>query len=68
MRLVPVSSRSIAAIGYEGGVLVVAFRAGGAWRYHNVPPALAAQLLAAPSKGRFYARMVRGRFPSVRVG
>ena len=46
----------------------MAFRAGGVWRYQNVPPVIAAQFQAAPSKGRFYARMVRGRFPSVRVG
>lgn len=68
MQLVPVASHSIAAIGYEGGVLVVAFRTGGVWRYQNVPPVIAAQFQAAPSKGRFYARMVRGRFPSVHVG
>lgn len=68
MQMTRFSSRGIAAAGYEGERLVIAFRNGGTYAYTGVPAAIAAQLLAAPSKGRYYQSFIRGRFPSVRIG
>lgn len=67
MQMVNFASRSIAAAGYEGGVLVVAFRGGGVYRYSGVPQATASQLFSAASKGRFYQSFIKGRFPCVRI-
>lgn len=67
MQMIPFASRSIAAAGYEGGVLVVAFRGGGVYEYRGVPVATASQLFSAASKGRYYQAFIRGRYPSVRV-
>jgi hypothetical protein len=62
-----VESTSIAAIGHEDGVLEVEFRNGGVYRYHGVPKAVFARLLAAESKGRFFNRRVRDAYRCERV-
>lgn len=67
MRMVPFSSRSIAAAGYDSGVLVVAFRGGGVYEYRGVPESTASQLFSAASKGRYYQTFIKGRYQSVRV-
>ena len=67
MQMVNFASRSIAAAGYENGMLLVAFRGGGLYRYDGVPPSTASQLFSAASKGRFYQSFIKGRFPCVRI-
>lgn len=67
MQMIPFASRSIAASGYEDGVLVVAFRGGGVYEYRGVPTAVASQLFSAASKGRYYQTFIKGRYPSVRI-
>lgn len=66
--MIPVRSSNIAAVGYEGNTLIIAFRAGGVYAYHGVPEALFRQLLQAPSKGGFYTAFIKGKFASNRVG
>jgi hypothetical protein len=68
MRMIAVASHSIAAVGYESGTLVIAFRRGGLYRYSGVPGAVANRLLSSESKGRYYQSFIRGRYPSVRIG
>ena len=61
----PVNSSSIASIGYSprSRTLDVEFRTGAIYRYEQVPSQLAREFLAAESKGRYFARRVRGKFP-----
>ncbi len=69
MNMVPVASTSIEAIGYDpkSQVLRIAFRTGGLYEYHEVPQDIAASLIHAPSKGRFYAQWIKGRFNPLRI-
>jgi hypothetical protein len=65
----PVESSSLASVGYEAAsqTLEVEFRTGNTYRYFHVPPSVYEALLAAESKGRFFVREVRARFPYARV-
>jgi hypothetical protein len=58
IRLQPVKSSNVAAVGYADGELVVRFNGGGVYRYRGVPPAVAAGLREAESKGSFLARHI----------
>jgi hypothetical protein len=52
-------------VGYDAKThtLDVAFKSGGpTYRYHGVPPATHTELLAAPSKGKFFGAAIKGRF------
>lgn len=62
MRLIYVESPNIKAIGYDGGTseLLVEFRSGKTAIYHDVPASVFAELEAAPSKGSFINRRVKG--------
>ena len=61
IRLIAVTSSSIAALGYEphDQVLAVRFRNGAEYRYRTVPKRVFEDLVAAPSIGRFYHENVR---------
>ena len=67
MKMVPVASRSIAAIGYENGALRISFRNGSLYEYRGVPAQVVQALLCSASKGSFYARFIKGRWPSIRL-
>ena len=60
----PVESTDIASVGYDrkANVLEVEFRSGGIYRYLEVPAGTYERLLAAESKGRFFAREIRSRY------
>lgn len=70
MQMIPVSSSSILAIGYDVsfGILRISFRNGGIYDYHGVPGSIARQFLSAPSKGKFYGQFIKGRFNPHRIG
>jgi hypothetical protein len=57
---VPVSSTSIASIGYDGAssTLELEYRHGGLYRYFEVPPDVYQELMAAPSAGASIGRYV----------
>jgi hypothetical protein len=61
----PVASSSIASIGYSARkrLLDVEFRSGVVYRYEQVPKTTAAEFLDAESKGRYFMRYIRGKFP-----
>jgi len=65
----PVRSSDLASVGYDSGrrFLEIEFRSGGVYRYLEVPAEIHAQLLAAESKGRFFAARIRDRFHHERV-
>lgn len=65
----PVESRSIRSVGYDPAAraLEVEFRNGAVYLYRTVPSAIHAQLMAAPSKGRFLNARIRTTFPFSRM-
>ena len=52
----PVISSNVASVGYDSGTstLEIEFKKGGVYQYSNVPPAVHAGLVAAPSVGRYF--------------
>jgi hypothetical protein len=69
IKMVPVVSSNISAIGYDPGsrTLRVAFAKGGVYDHRAVEPGLYANFMRAESFGKFYAKQVKGRYPSERV-
>ena len=61
----PVSSSTIAAIGYdeEREILEVEFVSGALYRYLGVPDEVFDALWAAPSKGKFFNEHIRDAYP-----
>ena len=67
MHRIPVESSTIDSIGYEKKVLEVRFCNGGLYQYLDVPEPVLARLMRASSKGRFFNREIRGRYPAIRL-
>ena len=65
----PVRSSALATVGYSKRrhILEVEFINGAIYRYLDVPASVHRDLLAAPSKARFYDNNIRRRFRSLRV-
>jgi hypothetical protein len=57
----PVSSSSIASVGYDEAArtLEIEFHNGRIYQFHNVPRQMAAALRAAPSAGAYFNKYVR---------
>ena len=51
----------------KGNTLSVTFHNGGQYVLHDVPEKLYKELLAAPSKGKFYGERLRGKHPTIKV-
>ena len=62
MNMISVSPSTIAAIGYEGGTLTVAFHSGRIYNHPGVPESVFHGLINASSKGVFYNKNIRGRY------
>ena len=67
---IAVSSSDLSSIAYDKdtSLLEVRFKAGGTYRYGNVPEATFNALLHAPSKGTFFYAVIRDKFPTEKVG
>lgn len=63
IKMVPVQSSNVAAIGYLKPTLYVRFNNGGEYKYSGVPEALFHDFMAADSKGSFLASHIKGHFP-----
>ena len=65
MRLDPVESSMLAAIGYDENLkaLVVLYNSGKAYQYLEVPPQIFQGLLNAESKGRYMLDNVIDHYP-----
>lgn len=63
------SSTSLRAVGYDAGrqKLEVQFLANSVYQYSGVPQDVYEGLLSAPSKGRYFARYIKGRYRYVRI-
>lgn len=64
----PVESSMLASVAYHAPhrLLCLEFRTRAIYYYFGVPPAVHQRLLAAPSKGTYFNRNIRGRFPHYR--
>jgi len=64
MKMTPVSSSAIDAIGYEPmtGQMNVRFTSGRTYTFCGVPASVYARFLNAGSKGTFYDRNIRDRY------
>ena len=58
-------STTLRAVAYDDGrgVLQLEFRTRAIYHYYGVPAAVYEALLSAPSKGSYFNRVIRGRFP-----
>jgi hypothetical protein len=65
MRVTTVDSTTLATVAYDEAraVLQLEFRSRAIYQYFGVPAAVHEGLLEAPSKGGYFNRFIRGRFP-----
>ena len=70
MNSTAVESTTLARVAYDGAqeLLLLQFCSRAIYQYFGVPAAVHEALLRAPSKGRYFNRAIRGRFPYGRVG
>jgi hypothetical protein len=64
-----VQSTTLTSVGYDPTlrVLELEFRSGEIYRYRAVPSTIYRELMAAESKGRFFSKNIRGKFPFTHV-
>ena len=69
MRITAVESTMLAAVAYDevSELLQLKFRSQTIYQYFGVPATVHAALLDAPSKGRYFNRIIRGGFRYCRV-
>lgn len=69
MDRVPVESSTLASVGYDATnlMLELEFRSGEVYQYSAVPHRFYRELLDAESKGSFFNRHIRPRFPHVHL-
>ncbi len=65
----PVTSTNVASVGYSRHLraLEIEFTRGAIYRFLDVPSNVYQGLMAAPSKGRFIAGNIRGKYRFIRV-
>jgi KTSC domain len=65
MNMKPVESTTLVAIGYDEAreILQLEFRSHAVYGYFGVPGSVYEELVAAPSKGRYFNGAIRGHFP-----
>lgn len=57
-----VESSVIGAVGHSR-VLEIEFESGRVYQYYDVPKRIYAEMLSAPSKGKYFNANIRGKFP-----
>jgi hypothetical protein len=63
MALIPVNSRAIQAVGYDGYTLAVLFHTSDTvYEHPGVPPSVYFGLMNADSMGAYYNAHIRGRY------
>lgn len=64
-----VTSSAIVAINYNSDTLIlrITFKDNSIYDYYEVPEIIAQQFLNAPSKGKYYAQYIKGRFNQQRI-
>ena len=69
MRRQLVSSSKLQSVGYDpqNRILEIAFHGNGVYQYEDVSQDINTELMAAPSKGRYFAERIRDRYAWRRV-
>ena len=69
MKIIAVESTTLSTIAYDEArdLLQLEFCSGAIYQYFDVPAAMHAELLHAPSKGRYFNQVIRGRFSYARA-
>jgi hypothetical protein len=69
MDVKPVRSRDLALVGYDAAtsILEVVFRAGGVYRYREVPESVYHGLMSAPSHGTFFQKHIKVQYSYTKV-
>jgi hypothetical protein len=69
MHITVVGSKTLSTVGYDSArnLLQLEFRSRTVYRYFDIPATVYEALLAAPSKGNYFNRVIRGRYAYVRV-
>jgi hypothetical protein len=62
-----VTSSNIESVGYEAGVLEVAFHSGGIYQYRGVPEGVYLSLMSASSHGSYFNDHVKDKFNCVKI-
>lgn len=62
----PNASSYIADMEYKDGSLFLTFTSGGTYSYYNVPESIFKEMLAAPSKDKFYHERIKDQYPYTR--
>jgi len=64
-----VSSSKLQSVGYDpqNRILEIAFHGNGVYQYEDVSQDINTELMAAPSKGRYFAERIRDRYAWRRV-
>ncbi len=65
----PVNSSVLNSAGYDPArkILELEFSEGETWDYFNVSPSAYKKLINAESKGRFFVKRIKGRYPELRI-
>ncbi|MFC9325164.1 KTSC domain-containing protein [Kitasatospora sp. NPDC057015] len=65
----PVESSALRSVGYDAAnrVLEIEFVSGAVYSYAGVPDRVHEELMEAPSHGRCFGRVIRGRYPYRRI-
>ena len=66
MNMKPVKSSNLTHVGYDAATreMAVTFGSGKTYHYADVPEDVMAQFMEADSKGKFFARNIKGKFPA----
>ena len=67
MRMIPVSSSNLESVGYENGILCIAFHGGRIYEYTGVPESVYQGLMAASSHGKYFHAYIRNLYPYSRI-
>lgn len=69
MERIPVTSSSIATVGYDedSATLEIEFEGGAVYQYFDVPSAVHAELVGAGSVGAYHAQQIKGAYRYARV-
>lgn len=67
IKMYPVYSSNLLAVGYEDSKLIVLFRSGQVYSYAPVPPQVYKDFFSKESVGSYFSREIRDRYPATRL-
>jgi hypothetical protein len=69
MNRIPVNSSNIYSVGYDKTykILEIEFHSGGIYQYSNISYDIYNQLMNASSKGQFFHRFIRDKYPTKKI-